>query len=264
MSGRDEDGVFAPPATSVLTSRHVDIGGLTLHARVSSWGDARRNVVLVHGLVSSRYLVRTARRLTPGIRVVAPDLPEFGRSPKSTRALDVAGLTNALAAFIVGEGLVDAMIVGHSVGAQVVVDLAGRHPHLVERAVLAAPTFDPAARTMRQQYARWVRNVVREPVSLNALLAREAVELGPVRPVRVLRSALRDRIEDKLHRVKVPTLVVRGELDALVPQGWCEHVAALLPAGRLAVIPGAPHTVTYNAPRQFAALLREFWAEGGH
>lgn len=216
--------------------------------------------MLVHGMVSSRYLVRTAERLAATCAVVAPDLPGFGRSQRSERALDVRGLADALAAFLVAEGLMDAMVVGHSVGTQVVVDLAVRYPHLVERAVLAAPTFDPAARAIWRQYACWLRNVVREPLSFNVVLAKEAVELGAVRPLRVLRSALRDHIEDKLHRVEVPTLVVRGELDTIAPQDWTERVAALVPGGRLAVIPKVPHTVPYNAPSQFAELLRGFWS----
>ena len=69
------------------------------------------------------------------------------------------------------------------------------------------------------------------------------------------------RIETKLARVPAPTLVVRGGWDTTVPQRWAEQVTALLPHGRLAVIPRAPHTLNYNAPRQVAQLVRAFLDE---
>jgi 2-hydroxy-6-oxonona-2,4-dienedioate hydrolase len=74
-------------------------------------------VVLVHGLVvSSRYMVPTAERLTSHCRVFAPDLPGFGRNEKPPRALDVAGLSDALSAWMGELGLERAALVGNSFG----------------------------------------------------------------------------------------------------------------------------------------------------
>ncbi|HEX2088386.1 MAG TPA: alpha/beta fold hydrolase [Actinomycetota bacterium] len=55
-----------------------------------------------------------------------------------------------------------------------------------------------------------------------------------------------------------PTLVVRGSRDMMVPQRWAEEAAALLPNGRLAVVPGAAHCVNYSAPQPFVDVLRRF------
>ncbi|PLS74809.1 MAG: alpha/beta hydrolase [Actinobacteria bacterium] len=245
-----------------LRSTRTDIGGLRLHARVSASQQSAPAVVLVHGLISSRYFVPTAERLVGSCRVFLPDLPGFGASPVSKAAQDVTGLSDALAAYMSASGLEAAVVVGHSVGSQTVVDLALRYPHLVRRAVLTAPTFDPEARTVTRQYGRWLRNVIREPPSLNIILAREALELGVVRPVRLMRSFLLDHIEDKVGQVAVPTLVVRGELDTISTRSWAERIADLLPLARLAVIPGAPHTVTYSAPVEFSELIRAFSGGG--
>lgn len=46
-------------------------------------------------------------------------------------------------------------------------------------------------------------------------------------------------------------LVARGERDGFVSQRWCEE-AALLPRGRLVVVPGEPHAVHYTAPATLA------------
>jgi pimeloyl-ACP methyl ester carboxylesterase len=61
-----------------------------------------------------------------------------------------------------------------------------------------------------------------------------------------------------LPRIEVPALVVRGERDPMVPQNWAEKAVALLPKGRLVIIPGAAHTVVYFAPKQLTQVVRSF------
>jgi 2-hydroxy-6-oxonona-2,4-dienedioate hydrolase len=94
-------------------------------------------VVLVHGLiVSGRYMVPTAELLAAHYRVFVPDLPSFGKSEKPPRTLDVAGLSDSLAAWMGEVGLIRAALVGNPFGCQIIVELAVRHPERVERAVL--------------------------------------------------------------------------------------------------------------------------------
>ncbi|MGQ0618113.1 MAG: alpha/beta fold hydrolase [Acidimicrobiia bacterium] len=239
-----------------LISTWAQAGSRRFHVRVSGSPPADgAPMVLVHGMISSRYFIPTAQLLVRRHRLFVPDLPGFGSSPTSKSALTISGLTDALATCMTASGLDSALVVGHSVGTQVAVDLADRYPNLVERLVLVAPTFDPEARTIRQQYGRWLRNAIREPRSLNRLLAREALDLGVVRPIRVIRSALRDRMEDKLPGITLPVLVVRGELDPIGNKSWTEQVAALLPGARLVVLSGAPHTLPYSRPRELARVL---------
>ncbi len=69
---------------------------------------------------------------------------------------------------------------------------------------------------------------------------------------------MNDAIEKKLPRMRQPTLVVRGGRDPLVSQPWAEEAAALLPAGALAVVPGAGHAVNYNSPAQLAEVVTAF------
>src|SRR5690348_3830565 len=55
-----------------------------------------------------------------------------------------------------------------------------------------------------------------------------------------------------------PTIVVRGERDALVPRPWAEEVTRLVPRARPATVPDSPHTVPFRAPEALAALVTEF------
>ena len=245
-----------------LTRRWRSVGGLRLHERYRD--DAvGAPIVCVHGLgVSSRYLLPTAARLAERHRVYVPDLPGFGHSDDPPRVLDVRAEADVLEAWLVAAAIDRAVFLGNSMGCQVIVDLAARRPHLVERAVLVGPTMDARARSLPRQTARLLATGLFEPPGLNVLVAYEYLFVaGPRRTLATAQAALADPIEEKLPLVAAPTLVVRGSHDAIVPQRWAEEVTRLLPDARLVVVPGAAHAVNYNSPRELVRLVQAFVAE---
>lgn len=255
-----------PPNVSAraarLESRWTTAAGLRMHARVSAGrppapGDVP--VVLVHGLVvSGLYMVPTAERLSHFYRVFVPDLPGSGKSDKPARALNVTELSGALGAWMEAAGIERPVLVGNSLGCQVIAEMAARRPRSVAGVVLTGPTVDPAGRTLYEQFKRLLIDATRERLSLVPVWLRSLGEAGLSRAWQTARHALEDRIEENLPRVDVPALVVRGERDPVAPQAWAEQVARLLPRGRLAVIPGGPHALSYSAPDELAVIIREF------
>ncbi len=239
----------------------MTVDGLPVHAHVSvdSVPEGGPTVVLVHGLVvSSRYMVPTAERLASHYHVYAPDLPGFGESDKPPHALNVAELSDSLAAWMREAGLERAALVGNSFGCQIVADFASRYPERIERAVLQGPTVDPRARSAPRQVPRFLLNSAREPLSLGPVLLRDYLSAGFRRAARTFQYMLEDRIEDKLPHVRVPALVVRGSRDPIVPQRWAEEATRLLPKGRLVVIPGVAHTINYSASLELVRVVRPF------
>jgi 2-hydroxy-6-oxonona-2,4-dienedioate hydrolase len=120
----------------------------------------------------------------------------------------------------------------------------------------------PGARTLRRQLGRWLQNSLYEP-PMSPIMLRDYWRAGIPRAISTVRFLFRDAIEQKLPRIEAPALVVRGERDPMVPQHWAEKAVALLPRGRLIVIPGAAHTVVYFAPGQLTQAVRSFlldWA----
>jgi pimeloyl-ACP methyl ester carboxylesterase len=168
-----------------------------------------RDVVLLHGvIVSSRYMVPLALELGSDFRVHAPDLPGFGLSDGPDESLDVGGLADALLSWMDSAGLQTAALVANSFGCHVAVEAVARRPARFDRLVLQGPAFDPhAAHTVALALAAHGRT--RAP-SLNAILARDLADCGPSRALATIRHALADRVEPKLSRIEVPTLVVRG------------------------------------------------------
>ncbi|HEX8494317.1 MAG TPA: alpha/beta hydrolase [Pyrinomonadaceae bacterium] len=240
------------------------MGALKMHARVHL-ERAPINapaIVLVHGLgVSSRYMMPTAERLSTHARVYAPDLPGFGLSDKPRRTLSIRELADALSAWMTANNLKRVVLLGNSLGSQIIVDFAVRYPERVERAVLVALPVDRQARGLLRQFARLLLDASREPLSLLPIVISDYLRAGIARGIRTALYALADRIEEKLPLMRALTLVVRGERDPIVPQRWAEDATALLPRARLVVIPSVAHAVNYSAPDELAREVLRFMEE---
>lgn len=250
-----------PTRLGRLEARYDRVAGITLHARVSvdTVPKGCLPVILVHGLgMSSRYMIPLAEHLAPHVRVFAPDLPGFGLSDKPRRTLTVRQLADALAAWMQVIGVKRAAFIGNSLGCEVLVELAIRHPHLVDRLVLQGPTPDPDARSLVRQIAGFFLIAPFERWSLAWVALVDYARGGIGRYIRTLHSMVDNRIGGKALRVAQPALVVWGRRDYIVPYRFVESLADALPRGRLVVIPGAAHGINYSHPKAFTAVLLPF------
>jgi pimeloyl-ACP methyl ester carboxylesterase len=216
-------------------------------------------VLCVHGYgVSGAYFRPLACELAAhGRRVVVPDLPGWGHSPRPARTLGVGDLADVLLEFASGEGLDRVPLVANSFGCQVAVEAAIRAPERVSSLVLVGPTVDPHSRPLPRLLAGFVVDVVREPPSLWWIIVHDYLRMGVPRLVRTAQFAWRHHLEERLPLVHAPTLVVRGARDGVVSERWCEEAARLLPRGRLEVVRNAAHACHYSAPDVVAALVLE-------
>jgi pimeloyl-ACP methyl ester carboxylesterase len=256
---------MSPPSQTLLLSQWTRVEGLAIHARVSSLPApaGRLPVVLVHGYgVSGAYFVPIAERLAAELPVYVPDLPGHGASDKPEKVLSVPELADALRSWMDAAGLERAAMVGNSMGCQIVADLAARFPERVARLALIGPTADPAARTLRRNLLPFLLTGFAERLSLVPLIAADYWRAGIRRMRLEMDYMFADRIEDKLPRIGVPSLVVRGSRDHLVPKRWTEEVARLLRTDRLFTIPGAGHALNYSAAGELARVLLPFLREG--
>lgn len=246
-------------------STWTDVDGLAVHARqaLHAAPAGRPPLVLVHGVaVSSRNMAPSAEAFAPHVPVHSPDLPGHGRSDHAGHVLNASELADALAGWMQASGLGSANLLGNSFGCQIAAEVAVRHAERVERLVLQGPTTDPHARSHARQILRWLRNGRLERSTQAEVTLRDWRDAGPAVLLGTFRHCVRHRIEDLLPKVACPTLVVRGERDPIVPQGWAQEATSLLRDGRLVVIPGASHTITNTRPEQLAALAVPFLLGG--
>jgi pimeloyl-ACP methyl ester carboxylesterase len=237
------------------------VGGVNFHSLHASNGSSENSlpIVLVCGLgVSSRYMIPAALELAEKYNVSCPDLPGFGKSSKPARTFNIPELATALDAFLHESGISRATIVGHSFGCQIAVEFALRFPEKLERLVLAAPSGDPRLNSSFSYFGKLMIDAFLEPFSLLPIAIGDYFRAGLIRGFRTFQFALADRIEEKLPRIDIPTLVIRGAKDPIVSAVWVRQMTTLLPHGNLVTIQDAAHAVNYNSPKAFTEQICEF------
>lgn len=246
-------------ASAVPPARRFTHAGATLV--VERRGSAGPPYVLIHGIGMGRTVFADlASRLDDTREVVLIDLPGYGEAPEPERVLTMERTADLVAAYVAAAGHGAAIVIGHSMGAQVALEIGARHPDAVAKLVLLGPAGDPTARTAPRQVGRLLKDLAVESPKVIAVGAREYVRAGP-RLRSKFRAMLVHRPEDVLRRVEAPTLVIRGENDLVAPREWCEQLVAGLPDGQLAEIAGHGHETMIRDAAPSAALIRAFAAE---
>ncbi len=265
--GARDGGAFRGGARDSETQVEVRrVPWRTTYARVSTVGrEGTRAFVLVPGIgVSSNYFERLAAQLNDFGPVHALDLPGFGGvpHPKSGR-MTIPEYADLVGRVIDELELDDPVVIGHSMGTQVVADLAARYPDgfagsdRLSCIILLGPVLAPDDRSLGIAARRFLQAARREPPRV-ALLAVQAYVLCGVRWFsRVLPEMMHYPIEDTLPKVRSNTLVISGQLDTLCPPGWIDEVVALLPSCRVSIIPNAAHSIMHAHADEVARLAIE-------
>ena len=214
--------------------------------------------VLVHGIgVSARAYGPTAVELTRHGDVHLIDLAGYGRSPRPDRDLTIGDHAVLIARYLADKRLDHPVLVGHSMGTQVVAELAAAFPEQVDHLVLIAPVVAPGARTVPKVAGLLLANGLREPPQVAALAIHDYLfRAGVPYTVQQLPHLLRADLDEIAQRVDAKTLVICGTDAPIVPLAWGEQLAGRFRQGWFATVPG-PHATMFAAPRTIAALIDE-------
>ncbi|MCS4484642.1 alpha/beta hydrolase [Gleimia sp. 6138-11-ORH1] len=219
--------------------------------------------VLVHGIgVDSRYFYQVAEKLLPYGEVLLVDLPGFGASPRPHTPLSIAGFAAVLHAVIKAAELHNPVILGHSMGAQVVAELAVRDPEMAQRILLVGPPVDLRRHSFPLLLWRFLRSSIHESpkvaaFALNAY-ARSGIYWFSVTLPAVIGFSLQERL--KLTEAKIS--LIRGQYDYLAARKWVHRLqAGLVERGQAAAplveIPRGAHSIVLCFEEQVVASLVE-------
>lgn len=227
-------------------------------------GITRRAIVLVHGIgVSHRYFAPLSDELVDDFDVYAIDLPGFGGVPKSNVAPDIGESADLLAAVLEALGVRGAMLLGHSMGADWVAELAVRRPDLAGCVVLAGPVTDDCARSLAMQTFRLVRDILGEPLVTNVTVFLDYLRCGPVWYLKHCRFMIPYPIEDAVSVLRMPVLILRGGDDPIAGLDWSRRLRARASDGSLVIVPGKRHNAHHSAPLAVSDALRAFARQVG-
>lgn len=248
----------------VLDGRRVRLRAV--YPKPGTWPDAhaRPPILLIHGLgCSAKTWEPTLRRLAAlGLDrpVYAVDMPGYGRSGGPHHAMNMDELADWTIRLLDVLGVLRVHAVGNSMGCQVALALARRHPSRVGALVLQGPTtgrrFVPTWRYLVGTLA----DVVQESLPYNLRLAVMYTQMGPVRYLATVRAMLRDDPFATVADVKAPCLVIRGGHDLIVSDKIARKLTAALPNAVYTPLDSAAHAIEFNNPDEFTATLLAFLA----
>jgi pimeloyl-ACP methyl ester carboxylesterase len=224
-------------------------------------GDA---FVLVHGIGMGHRVFRDlAEELGKAGRVYAVDLPGFGDSPEpgSAHSMQVSG--DFLAAFVLSLPVLKPVLVGHSMGTEVVTEAVVRHPEISDRIVLIAPTVNIHERRALLQGWRMIQDLAGESPKVFVLGMIQYAKTGPLWFIRKLRIMLDHEVELSYPKVQASALVLRGATDRVCPAEWVEQVAELIPRSIMREIPDRGHEAMISAAQPVASMILEHAAANG-
>ena len=272
---------------------------LWLHGRRLAYRDIGEGppLLLVHGITnSSRSWEPVARRLADkGHRVLAPDLPGHGDSDRHRGDHSLGAHAAALRDLLLATEVERATVVGHSLGGGIVLQFSYHWPELVERLVLVdsgglGREVSVFIRAATLPFAERVIGLgASEPVMragnlIGGALNRLGLHPSPDRAevltgvasladrrrreafVRTARGVVspggqRVNATDRLYLAEgIPTLLVWGDRDPIIPIAHGRAAHAQMPGSRLEVFEGAGHFPQVEDPERFTTLLDEFIA----
>lgn len=246
---------------TTLAERWTLVDGVDVFYRESVNPPEARVMMHVHGFgLSGRYLLPTAERLADEFHTIVPDLPGFGRSGKAPEALDVPDLAHAAASFLDARGIEKATLVGNSMGCPVICEFAHHYPDRIERAVLVSPAGGAFNQPLGRAVAQLSRDGGREPVKMIGVATPDYLRFGVPSTFKMFKALTQYPSLERLLALHVPTLVVLGERDPLLPGAdRVREVAAMTDNNVLIVrMEGAAHAINFSHPDELAHVIRLF------
>ncbi|ROR66824.1 alpha/beta fold hydrolase [Agrococcus jenensis] len=273
-----------------VNTRMLGLKDVRVHVEDHGTG---RPVVLIHGwpLSSASWAPQRQALLDAGYRVIAYDRRGFGHSDKPKTGYGYDTLADDLAGLLEQLDVRDVTLVGFSMGGGEVARYIARHGQERLRSVVFAAAVPPRmmqtpdnpdgpltvakATAMTAQLTAdreaFFDGFTRDFFSANAdgdVLVTEAerqqaitlcLQADKLAALEAMQSFGITDFRDDLELVTVPTLVLHGDADGIVPfEGSGKRTHEAIPGSELVLIPGAPHGLNASHPAEFNAALLDF------
>ncbi len=275
-----------------LELHHVTIHGHEVGYRQAGSGPV---ILLIHGIAGSS---RTWRDVAPALAehhtVVAPDLLGHGESAKPMGDYSLGAYASGLRDFLGVLGIPRATVVGHSFGGGVAMQLAYQHPECCERLVLVGSgglgrevswmlrlmslpgsellmpiIFPPFLRDRGNDVGRFLHRRGLHSARIDEMW-RSYASLAESPNRRAFLRTLRAVVDpggqvvsamDRLYLAAwMPTLIVWGEHDDIIPVSHARAAHEAIPGSRLEIFEGAAHFPHAEQPERFVEVLSDFMA----
>jgi pimeloyl-ACP methyl ester carboxylesterase len=276
-----------------LKDQYIQVG--SIRTRYWALGDGKSTAILIHGL--GRYIEDWGDNITAlaqGRRVYALDLPGFGRSDKPHAMFSIPYFTDFVKEFMIIQGIDKAALIGESMGGGIVLYYALQYPHQVEKMVLAdsaglgkevsidlrvasVPILGELfSRPSRKGSVYLLRQLFYDQDLITDQMIEENYEMTSLPGAqRCMLSALRSMcnigggkgnalrlILDRLKEIEVPTLVIWGAQDLVLPVAYAHLAAKRVPNATLHIFDPCGHIPNIECAQEYNKLVIDFLSNG--
>ncbi len=258
-------------------------------------GKGETTLVFIHGLGS--YLKawnKTVDGLKTHYRCIALDLPGYGKSTQGDYPYDMAFFPKSIRTFLDSLQLEKVVLVGHSMGGQIAIHTVLQDDSRIEKLILMAPAgFETFTQEQKQWFANFVTPEVVKATPEAQIIRNFEINFHQMpedarfmiddrmtmreTPAydhycnmipKCVKGMLEQPVFDQLSQIKIPTLVLFGENDLLIPNAFlhanlttlevAQKGQSQIPNSQLQMIPKAGHFVQWEQATQVNQLIRAF------
>lgn len=248
----------------------ANIEGLEIEYSAQGQGP---DLLMLHGWGGkSDHWLRVAQILRENFTVWLLDLPGFGQSqnpPSTWGAKDYARLVDS---FIRKQDLTNIILLGHSFGGMLAIDIARKNPTYLRKLILVSSAGIRLRMNFSAKLIRLGTKLVKgflillpqnpqEKVeqALLRLLSREGVEYAKYPILRpIFKRTVEQNLEPFLQDIQCPTLIIAGENDRIVPVSYAKIMNEKIKNSTLKIVPGAGHFPFLEKPNEFLMILKEW------
>ena len=259
-----------------MNEKFVTIDGNKI--RYLESGEGHKNIVLVHGLgASAERWEFVIPEFSKYYRVIVPDLIGFGYSDKPLVDYTTDFFTDFLSKFLKTLDIKKTNIIGSSLGGQITAEYCSKNQEKIDNLILVSPSgimkhstpaldayvmaalypdsegaknaFQMMAGPSQQINPRIVEDFVVRMKLPNAKMAFMSTLLG-------LKNA--EIITKSLMKIKIPTLIIWGEDDPVIPIKYADEFVSSIQDCRFFMMDNCGHTPYVDDPERFSKLVLDF------
>lgn len=246
-----------------IATNYIDVGEGDVILLLHGWGS---NITLFDGIVKA---------LSPGHRVIALDMPGFGKTPEPPQAWCVDDYVDFIIKFLISLNIKEFSVLVHSFGGRVLFKLNAREDRhfVIKKAVLIDSAGIMPKKTFRQKVSLKVYKVASRIMSTKVLhfLYPDAVEnmrkkrgsadynnATPIMRATLVRVVNED-LKLLIPKMHCPTLIIWGDADTATPISDARQMEQLIPDSGLVICEGAGHYSFLEQPAKVHGALKAFF-----
>ncbi|HSE29777.1 MAG TPA: alpha/beta hydrolase [Candidatus Saccharimonadales bacterium] len=270
----------------------INIFGSTVKYWVFN-ADKPKTLVMIHGFRGTHHGLQLIIDRLPDFKIIIPDLPGFGEStPLKNKPHTINGYCDFLKEFIKRVAPEQPFLLGHSFGSIIVSHFAAKNPNAISKLILINAIAEPPLKGPQKVATKiavlyyWLGQKLPQKMGEKMLRSKIVIFGASLLMTTTKDKALRKFIHenhlkyfstfqdrdtlreafeastkntasDKADVIKVPTLMIAGELDKIAPLRSQHNLVKIIPDAQLVVFK-AGHLIHHEAPTEAASSIRNF------